>query len=152
LFIATANAIDPIPTPLRDRMEIIRLAGYAEEEKIHIARRYIIPKQIEENGLGIGFAQLGAPALRAIIAEYTREAGLRGLERQFARMFRKIARRVAEYGSERPIKVSPKNLSRYLGPPKFPREAERDEVDEIGVATGLAWTPYGGEILSIEAQ
>jgi ATP-dependent Lon protease len=152
LFIATANAIDPIPTPLRDRMEIIRLAGYAEEEKVHIARRYIIPKQIEENGLGIGFAQLGTPALRGIIAEYTREAGLRELERQIAQIFRKIARKVAEQGSAKPIKVLPKNLGRYLGPPKYPREAEREEVDEVGVATGLAWTPYGGEILQIEAQ
>jgi len=152
LFIATANAPDPIPGPLRDRMEILRLPGYSEDEKVAIARRYIIPKQIEENGLGIGYAQLGVPGLRAMIAEYTREAGLRELERMIAQIFRKMARRVAEQGTARPIKISPTNLSKYLGSPRFPRELERAEVDEIGVARGLAWTPYGGEILSIEAQ
>jgi ATP-dependent Lon protease len=152
LFIATANSVDAIPGALRDRMEILRLSGYAEEEKIVIARKHIIPKQLSENGLAQGYARLGVPALRTIIGEYTREAGLRELERMIAQVFRKVARRVAEQSITRPFRVGSGQLRRFLGPPRYQASEHEGEGDEIGVATGLAWTPYGGEILPIEAQ
>jgi ATP-dependent Lon protease len=160
MFIATANLADPIPAPLRDRMETLRLSGYSEEEKLAIAERFLVPKQIAEAGLSERDLSLGRPALRKIISEYTREAGLRELERQVAQLARKIARRLVESGeaSTRGRKVSPvraavtpEELAKLLGPPKFIPD-ERQRVDEVGIANGLAWTQAGGEVLHVEAQ
>jgi ATP-dependent Lon protease len=149
MFIATANMIEPIPPPLRDRMEIIEIPSYVEEEKLHIARRFLLPKQTEEHGLQEG--QLGIPddTLRAIISGYTREAGVRNLERQIATIARGVAGDVAE-GIATAAVVTPDLLSRYLGHQKFfPDAAER--INRPGIAVGLAWTPVGGDILFIEA-
>jgi ATP-dependent Lon protease len=149
MFMTTANMLDTIHPALRDRMEIIRLAGYTEEEKVEIARRHIIPKQVEEHGITNRHLSINRAALKGIIQQYTREAGLRQFERDIAQVCRKIARRVAE-GDTAQVKVNEKNLPEFLGPPK----AYPDEVlkkDQIGVATGLAWTPSGGEVLFIEA-
>jgi ATP-dependent Lon protease len=150
LFIATANATDPIPKALADRMEVIRLSGYAEEEKLEIARRHVVPRQLHAAGIDTQQLDITPAALRAIVADYTREAGLRDLERQVATVCRKVARRVAE-GDERRVSVTPAALREWLGPPA-PRLGQKNEVDEIGVATGLAWTPFGGEVLRVEAQ
>jgi len=150
LFIATANATDPIPKALADRMEVIRLAGYAEEEKLEIARRHVVPRQVRAAGLHEGQVVFTNPALRSMVADYTREAGLRDLERQVAQVCRKVARRVAE-GHDEPVTVAPASLRKWLGAPQ-PRLGQRNEADEIGVATGLAWTPFGGEVLRVEVQ
>jgi ATP-dependent Lon protease len=150
LFIATANILDSIPAPLRDRMEVIPLPGYTEEEKLHIAQAHIVPKQRTENGLNGTSLRLTDSALRKIIEDYTREAGLRNLERQVATVCRKVARRVAEGESPRAM-ITARDVSKFLGLPKFQGEAEM-EADAIGEATGLAWTPVGGEILRIEAS
>ena len=152
LFIATANTLDTIPGPLLDRMEVIQLAGYTTGEKLHIAKRYLVPRQLAENGLrgsGIRFADA---ALKAIIDEYTREAGVRGLEREVGTVCRKIAREVAESKSRKPASktVSAKRARELLGRRKFFAETKRRTKDP-GVATGLAWTPVGGEVLFIEA-
>ncbi len=149
MFIATANLMDPIPPALKDRMEIINLPGYTQDEKMEISHRYLIPKQLEENGVTKENVVLDDAALGMIIEQYTREAGLRNLEREIASVFRKVARSVAE-GEEKKTKVTTENLHKYLGPPKFIPEGEREE-NEIGVATGLAWTATGGEILFVEA-
>ena len=149
MFIATANQIDPIPSALRDRMEVINLSGYTEEEKLEIARRYLVPRQLEANGLKAKHISFEDDAIREIIAKYTREAGLRNLEREIGTVCRKVARKVAE-GASRIVKVSGKNLHTFLGGPKFLREDDLDQ-NEIGVVNGLAWTPVGGEILHIEA-
>jgi ATP-dependent Lon protease len=149
MFMTTANMLDTIHPALRDRMEIIRLAGYTEEEKSEIARRHIIPKQLDENGITSKHISLGRSALKGIIQQYTREAGLRQFERDIAAICRKVARRVAE-GDDAQVKVIDKNLPDFLGAPK----AYPDEVlkkDQVGVATGLAWTPAGGDVLFIEA-
>ncbi len=149
MFMTTANMLDTIHPALRDRMEIIRLAGYTEEEKTEIARRHIIPKQMDENGITAKHISLARSALKGIIQQYTREAGLRQFERDIAAICRKIARRVAE-GDDAQVKVLDKNLPDFLGAPK----AYPDEVlkkDQVGVATGLAWTPSGGDVLFIEA-
>jgi ATP-dependent Lon protease len=149
MFMTTANMLDTIHPALRDRMEIIRLAGYTEEEKTEIARRHIIPKQMDENGITTKHLSLGRTALKGIIQQYTREAGLRQFERDIAAICRKVARRVAE-GDDAQVKVLDKNLPDFLGAPK----AYPDEVlkkDQVGVATGLAWTPSGGDVLFIEA-
>jgi ATP-dependent Lon protease len=151
LFIATANAVDPIPKALFDRMEVIRLAGYAEEEKLAIARRHVVPRQVEAAGLSGGALTFSASAVRAMVTEYTREAGLRELERQVARVCRKVARQVVEGGKEH-RSVTPSSLRGYLGPPPYRASDPSREADEVGAATGLAWTPYGGEVLEIEAQ
>jgi ATP-dependent Lon protease len=160
MFIATANLADTIPPPLRDRMETLRLAGYSEEEKLAIAEKYLVPKQIAEAGLTERDLSLGRPALRKIISEYTREAGLRELERQVAQVARKMARRLVERGQTpargRKAKsgraaVTVDDLARLLGPPKFIPD-ERQRVDEVGIANGLAWTQAGGEVLHVEAQ
>ena len=150
LFIATANVIDTIPGPLRDRMEIIFLSGYSEEDKLHIAREHLIPRQIVENGLSGENLDLPDAAVKRLIRDYTREAGLRSLERQVAALCRKIARRVAE-GHEKRVKISPRLVETMLGPPPYSHE-ERHEKSEIGQATGLAWTAAGGEVLHIEAS
>jgi ATP-dependent Lon protease len=148
-FITTANMLDTIPGPLRDRMEIITLAGYTEEEKLQIARRYLVQRQLEANGLAAGQASIDDDALRQVIHDYTREAGVRALEREIGKVFRHVAVRVAEAPGER-IRVTAADLAEILGAPRFENEvAMRTSVP--GVATGLAWTPVGGDILFIEA-
>src|SRR5579875_570651 len=149
MFVTTANLLDPIPAPLRDRMEVLELPGYTEEEKLEIARRHLIPKQINENGLNDHKIEFTEAAILEIIRSYTREAGLRNLEREIARICRKLARAVTE-GESIPEKIDVGDVPTYLGPPKFfPEVAER--TAEPGVATGLAWTPNGGDILFIES-
>jgi len=150
MFITTANVLDTIPGPLRDRMEIIPLPGYTEEEKLEIAKRYLVKRQLEANGLSFERASLSEEAIRAIIADYTREAGVRNLERNIGAVLRNAAMRIAEGASEK-IDISEKDLRAILGPKKFENEtAQRTAVP--GVATGLAWTPVGGDILFIEAS
>jgi len=149
IFILTANATDTIPSPLLDRLEVIELSGYTTEEKKQIAMRYLIPKQTKEHGIKPDQMEITEPALTAVITDYTREAGVRELERQIGAICRKVAKRLAE-GQEGPFKVTPKNLQRYLGVARYQPELAMEE-DEIGVSTGLAWTPYGGEVLRIEA-
>jgi ATP-dependent Lon protease len=149
MFIATANMLETIPSPLLDRMEVLQLPGYSEEEKMLIARKYIIPKQLDAHGLTSGDIEITEMALRKIIADYTREAGLRNLEREIAGICRKIARRRAE-GKRGVVSVGPGQLADLLGPSRFFRELA-DRTGIPGVATGLAWTPTGGEILFIEA-
>ena len=151
LFIVTANMVDTIPTPLLDRMEVIHLSGYTLEEKMVIAQRYLLPRQIKENGISEGHLKMEEGILEKIISHYTREAGLRNLEREIGKVCRKVARRVAE-GGRGPYTISERTLSRYLGPPKFLPEAELDKIDQPGLATGLAWTEVGGEILYIEVS
>jgi len=153
LFIATANWIDPIPEPLRDRMEIIELPGYTEEEKIHIATQYLIPKQANEHGLQVGtLIEFTEDGLREIIHSYTREAGVRNLEREIATLTRKQARRLAE-GKTDKLVVTPEVVREVLGVPKFRAEKEVEErVKQPGVSVGLVWTPAGGDIVFIEAS
>jgi len=149
VFIATANMLDTIPGPLQDRMEIISLPGYTEEEKLEIARRYLVRRQLEANGLSPEQAEIDPEALRLTIKGYTREAGVRSLEREIGRALRHAAVQIAE-GSTAKVVIAPKDLSAILGPPRFEGEiALRTSVP--GVATGLAWTPVGGDILFIEA-
>jgi ATP-dependent Lon protease len=130
-------------------MEVINLAGYTEEEKLEIAKRYLVPRQIKENGLKSKHISFDDEVISEIISKYTREAGLRNLERQIGTVCRKVARKVAE-GSKRVVKITPKSLHPFLGAPKYLREDDLDH-NEIGVVNGLAWTPVGGEILHIEA-
>ncbi|MGI8856638.1 MAG: S16 family serine protease, partial [Thermomicrobiales bacterium] len=152
LFIATANVMDTIPAPLRDRMEIIELAGYSEEDKLHIAKRHLLPKQIESNGLRKEEISLTDPAIRTVIAGYTREAGVRNLERELGAIARKVATEVAG-GSKRGAKkvVGPTQVKHYLGRPRFQREEIRERTKMPGVATGLAVTAVGGDIMFFEA-
>ncbi len=150
MFVATANQMDPIPSALRDRMEVINLAGYTEEEKLEIAKRYLVPRQIKENGLKAKHISFDDESISEIISKYTREAGLRNLEREIGKICRKVARKVAE-GNQRLVKVTAKTLHTYLGAEKYIREEDLDK-NEIGVVNGLAWTPVGGEILHIEAS
>ena len=149
MFIATANVLDTIPTPLLDRMEIIEIPGYTEEDKLKIARYYLVPRQLEAHGLTKKHLRFTERALAKIITYYTREAGVRNLEREIGAVCRAVAKEVAE-GRTEPVTVRVKEVERYLGPPKFlPEVAERVKVP--GVAVGLAWTPVGGEILFVEA-
>jgi ATP-dependent Lon protease len=149
LFIATANTLDTIPGPLLDRMEILQLSGYTDYEKVGIAERYLIPKQLAAHGLSSTELRFEPEALRRIIRGYTREAGVRALERQIATVCRKVARWVAE-GRTDPVVVTPERIDELLGRPRFSDEvAERTE--RPGVATGLAWTPTGGDVLFVEA-
>jgi len=149
VFIATANMLDTVPGPLLDRMEIISLPGYTEEEKLEIARRYLVRRQLEANGLSADQAEIDAEALRQLIKGYTREAGVRSLEREIGRALRYAAVQIAE-GSATKVTIEPKDLTPILGAPRFEGEiALRTSVP--GVATGLAWTPVGGDILFIEA-
>jgi ATP-dependent Lon protease len=150
MFVCTANTLDTIPGPLRDRMELIQLAGYTEEEKLQIARRYLVPRQIERNGLSKSRIAFGDPALRVIIADYTREAGVRQLEREISTICRKIARQVAEGTLKRKVTITEPRVRELLGKRKFFSETRR-RTARPGVATGLAWTPVGGEVLFIEA-
>jgi len=149
MFITTANLIDPIPSPLRDRMEIITLSGYTSEEKLGIAKNFLIPKQLKEHGITDKNIKIIDSAILQIITNYTREAGVRNLEREIANLCRKVARKIAE-GKDKTYHISTRNLSKYLGVPKFLPEEEM-EKDEVGVATGLAWTEAGGDIIYIEA-
>ena len=149
IFMTTANVLDTIQPALRDRMEVIRLAGYTEEEKSEIAIRHLIPKQMDENGITAKDLHVSRTALTAIIQQYTQEAGLRQLEREIGRVCRKVARKIAE-GHKGGIRVSLKNIHEFLGAPKIIPE-EVLKKDQIGVATGLAWTAVGGDILFIEA-
>ena len=149
VFITTANMLDTVPGPLRDRMEIISLAGYTADEKLEIAHRYLVRRQLEANGLKPGQVEIGDDVLRDIIQSYTREAGVRGLERQIGQVLRHAAVRIAE-GQSGPIRIARDDLLAILGAPRFENEmAMRTSVP--GVATGLAWTPVGGDILFIEA-
>ena len=149
MFITTANYLEPVPPALRDRMEVIELVGYTEEEKLEIALRHIIPKQRTENGLTEERVEFGADAIQEVIRNYTREAGLRNLEREIGRVCRKVARKIAEGETAKAV-ITPERVREFLGPQKFFSEvAER--VHEPGVATALAWTPNGGEILFIES-
>jgi ATP-dependent Lon protease len=149
MFITTANLLDPIPGPLRDRMEILQLSGYTETEKVRIAQGYLIPRQLRENGLRAGEIGFTEESLCQIVRDYTREAGVRNLERQIGQVCRKVAVQVAEGKAETTV-VQADDLAEYLGPRKFFEEvAERTEIP--GVATGLAWTPVGGSILFVEA-
>jgi ATP-dependent Lon protease len=149
MFITTANVLDTIPGPLRDRMEVIDLPGYVEDEKLEIAKRYLVERQRQANGLEPGQAEIAEAALRAIIRDYTREAGVRQLEREIGAVLRNVAMRIAE-GGARAVQIEPGDLREILGPPRFENEvAMRTSVP--GVATGLAWTPVGGDILFIEA-
>jgi ATP-dependent Lon protease len=152
LFIATANWLDPIPEPLRDRMEIIELPGYSEEEKLHIAKRYLIPKQAAEHGLKAGEQiEFSDEGLRAVIHDHTREAGVRSLERQIATLCRKQARRIAE-GRSAKLVVTPETVRELLGVPRYRTEKEAEErVKRAGVSVGLVWTPVGGDIIFVEA-
>jgi ATP-dependent Lon protease len=149
MFITTANLADPILPALKDRMEIIEISGYTEEEKLHIANKYILPRQLNEHGIGKKYLELTDETILKIIQNYTREAGLRNLEREVATICRKVAREVAE-GKRGLTRVTGAGLSRYLGAPKYLPEPEQ-EKDEVGVATGLAWTQTGGDILYIES-
>jgi ATP-dependent Lon protease len=149
MFITTANILDPIPPALKDRMEVINLAGYTSEEKLKIARQFLVLRQLEENGITKDSLSLSDEAILRIISQYTKEAGVRNLEREIASVCRKVARKIAE-DEKGPFQVSSLNLHKYLGVPKYLPEEEL-EVNEIGVATGLAWTSVGGEILHVEA-
>ncbi len=149
MFITTANVLDTVPGPLRDRMEIIDLPGYVEDEKLEIARRYLVDRQLAANGLRAEQAEIGEAALRAIIRDYTREAGVRQLEREIGAVLRNVAMRIAEASAQQ-VRIEPGDLPEILGPPRFESEvAMRTSIP--GVATGLAWTPVGGDILFIEA-
>jgi ATP-dependent Lon protease len=148
-FITTANTLDPIPPALLDRLEVIQFPGYIEEEKLIIARRFLVPRQVEQNGLIKGDLKFSENALKTAIREYTWEAGVRNLEREIGKICRKVARRKAE-GKKVPKRISPAKLYKLLGPPQItPHEAETE--DQIGTATGLAWTENGGDSLSVEA-
>ncbi len=150
LFITTANTLDTIPPPLRDRMEIIPLAGYTEEEKLQIAKRYLVPRQIDRSGLKRSQVSFSDAGLKAIIESYTREAGVRGLEREIGAICRKVALQVAEGTLKKRVSVTAPKVRELLGRPRFLPDAKR-RTREPGVATGLAWTPVGGDVLFIEA-
>ena len=149
LFITTANLLDTIPPALRDRLEVIQFTGYTEDEKFHIAQKYLVPKILETHGLKDKKISMTEPALRTIIREYTREAGVRNLERELASVYRKIARTVAE-GGKLPSEITINDIHKYLGAAKF-FLTMAEKRDEVGVVTGMAWTEAGGEILQIEA-
>jgi len=152
LFITTANILDPVPPALRDRMEVLELPGYTEEEKVAIARRHLIPKQTAEHGLVAGEQiEFAADALRLLIRNYTREAGLRNLEREIATLCRKVARRRAEGRTDK-VTVSPEGVTEFLGAPKYLLEELEERTRVPGVAVGLAWTAAGGDILFVEAS
>ena len=147
-FITTANVLDPVPPALQDRMEVIKFPGYIDEEKLEIARRFLIPRQLEEHGLQDVSVLFTEGALRAVIREYTYEAGVRNLERNIANICRKIARRLAE-GDPPPRRVTARSLARYLGPPQFIHSLV-EERDGVGIATGVAWTEGGGDLMPVE--
>jgi ATP-dependent Lon protease len=149
MFIATANALDPIPAPLRDRMEILELAGYTEEEKLHIARRYLVPKQIAANALIPEEVSISDEALLVIIRDYTREAGVRNLAREIGTVCRKVAKQMVD-GQKGHVEVTPELIRELLGRQRFFAEAA-ERIDRPGVVTGLVWTAVGGDIIFVEA-
>ncbi len=151
LFITTANVLDPVPPPLRDRMEVLEIAGYTEEEKLQIATDHLIDKQVKNHGLTKEYIEFTPDAIRQVIRGYTREAGVRNLEREIGSLCRKAARRRAE-GNESPVVVTPEVVVEMLGAPKFLDEEMEERTKDPGVAIGLAWTPAGGEVLFIEAS
>jgi ATP-dependent Lon protease len=151
MFVCTANVLHTIPQPLQDRMEVLRLAGYTEQEKLQIGKRYLIPKRRTATGLSDENLQFNDPAIQDIIQHYTHEAGVRSLDREIASVCRKVARKVVAGGKDQRIEVTPQNLSDYLGVIKY-REIWAERKSEIGVAIGLAWTEVGGEVLSTEAS
>jgi ATP-dependent Lon protease len=151
MFITTANLLQTIPAPLQDRMEVIRLAGYTEQEKLNIAKRFLVPKEMEANGLKKDSVLLTDGAILSIIRQYTREAGVRNLEREIASICRKVAKKTVSEGSQARIRVSSKSIPSYLGIPAY-RHGETEGKDAVGLAVGLAWTEVGGELLAIEAS
>jgi ATP-dependent Lon protease len=150
MFITTGNLTDPIPSALKDRMEVINLPGYTDLEKLKIARTFLLPRQMDENGISPKVLEISDKAILQIISQYTQEAGLRNLERELASICRKVARKVAE-GKKEETKISTRNLHQFLGPPSFLPDEEQKR-NEVGLATGLAWTETGGEILHVEAS
>ncbi len=151
LFITTANVLDPVPPPLRDRMEVLEIAGYTEEEKLGIATEHLVEKQVKNHGLTSDYIRFTPDALRQVIRGYTREAGVRNLEREIGALCRKVARRRAE-GNETPIEITPDVVVEMMGAPKFIDEEMEERTKDPGVAIGLAWTPAGGEVLFVEAS
>ncbi|MGE5244423.1 MAG: endopeptidase La, partial [Betaproteobacteria bacterium] len=151
LFITTANVLDPVPPALRDRMEVLELAGYTEEEKLKIATDHLVDKQVKNHGLTAEYITFSPDALRQVIRGYTREAGVRNLEREIGALCRKVARRRAE-GNEAPIEITPGVVIEMLGAPRFLDEEMEERTKDPGVAIGLAWTPAGGEVLFVEAS
>ena len=149
MFVATANTLN-IPGPLLDRMEVIRIPGYTEDEKINIAMRYLLPKQIESNGLKEGELSISENAMRDIVRYYTREAGVRNLEREVSKICRKVVKELVLHEKGKKISVTPRNLEKYLGVKRF-RYGLAEEYDQVGQVTGLAWTEVGGELLTIES-
>jgi ATP-dependent Lon protease len=151
LFITTANVLDTIPGPLRDRMEVLELAGYTEEEKLAIARDHLVAKQVQNHGLTAKQVVFTDQSLRTVIRGYTREAGVRNLEREIGAICRKVARRRAE-GDESKVRVTAELVNELLGAPRFLEEEVEQRTKQPGVATGMAWTPVGGEVLFVEAS
>ncbi len=151
MFITTANILQTIPAPLQDRMEVIRLAGYTEPEKLNIAKKFLVSKEMEANGLTKENIIFSDGALLTLIRQYTREAGVRNLEREIASICRKVAKLIATNGANKQLRISSKSVNKYLGVPKF-RHGETEGRDEVGLSTGLAWTEVGGELLTIESS
>lgn len=151
MFIVTANMIEPIPRPLVDRMEIIRMPGYTEEEKLQIVKKFLLPKQIKAHGLKENNLKLTDRTIRKLIREYTREAGVRNIEREIASVCRKVVKKVVTKDKHYKETITPKNIEKYLGIPRF-RRSSIDKRDEVGVALGMAWTEFGGELLTFEAM
>lgn len=149
MFIVTANMIEPIPRPLFDRMEVIRIPGYTEDEKLQIGKQFLLPKQIKIHGLKENNLKISDKAFMKLIRQYTREAGVRNLEREITSICRKVVKKVVSKGKSHQESVTPKNLERYLGIPRY-RRYEIDRKDEVGVAIGMAWTEFGGELLTFE--
>jgi ATP-dependent Lon protease len=149
MFVATANSLN-IPPPLLDRMEVIRIPGYTEDEKLNIASRYLVPKQMTNNGLKKDELEIAEDSIRDAIRFYTREAGVRNLDREIAKICRKVVKEVTLHPAEQKIVVTPRLLEKYLGVRRF-RYGLAEEQDQVGQVTGLAWTEVGGELLSIEA-
>jgi ATP-dependent Lon protease len=151
LFITTANVLDPVPPPLRDRMEVLEIAGYTEDEKLKIATDHLVDKQVKNHGLTSEYVKFTPAALRQVIRGYTREAGVRNLEREIGSLCRKVARRRAE-GNETPIEITPEVVVDMLGAPRYLDEEMEERTKDPGVAIGMAWTPTGGEVLFIEVS
>jgi ATP-dependent Lon protease len=151
MFITTANVLQTIPAPLQDRMEVIRIAGYTEPEKLQIATKFLIKKQVEANGLVIENIEFTKGALLKIIRQYTREAGVRNLDREIASICRKVAKEIVSNDNKKKMVISSKSVSKYLGVPKY-HHGEIEGKNEIGLTIGLAWTEVGGELLAIEAS
>jgi len=149
MFICTANSLQSIPTPLLDRMEVIHIPGYTDFEKLQITRNYLIPKQMKNNGIADVDVDFTTSSVHRVINQYTREAGVRSLEREIGSVCRKIARQVVENGKEQVFKVEARTIPKYLGPPRF-RDGRIEERDQVGMTNGVAWTQFGGVMLVSE--